>query len=379
MSERGWDVTAMPSIRSCQSNTVTLPKVETWYKVFIHRVYRPDFRQTSSFGRILSSLFMLMGWSWRALRYNRSSPEVVIIGTDPNVAALVAIPWRLLRPSSCIVHWCHIAHPAVPLSTGMKPVRSLAKDIIGRLWRSAYRRCDVIADLGYSKPDALVKYGSRSQLITITPWSSVEPNEIVHADHELRQKMFGDAKLGLLYSCELGRPQQIDKFAELARLVRQDAVHFCFAGRKNDLADIEHSFRPTESNISLFELTERNTLEEQLRPSDFYMVSPRPEWTGPVVPDNFFDALACGRGVIFSGDEDATIARWIKEYKLGWVLTNENLVSIANELNHLSMQPSQLAAMQARCLTVYREVFSKEKQIEKFAKICESLHSHGSS
>lgn len=379
MSERGWDVTAMPSIRSCQNDTAALPKVETWYRVFIHRVYRPDFRQTSNFGRILSSLFMLMGWSWRALRYTRSSPEVVIIGADPKLAVLVAIPWRLFRPGSRIVHWCHLAHREEPLPTGLQPLRSLARNIIRGLLQYAYRRCDVIADLGSCNPVVLPNFGSSSQHVTITPWSSVDPNEVVHTDHETRKKMFGDAKLGLLYSDEFGRPHQIDEFAELARLLRDDSVHFCFVDRKNNLADLENGFRPTDTNISLVGLNSQNTPEKHLQTCDFYLVSLRSEWNSSAAPDNFFDALACGRGVIFSGDEEATIARWINEYKLGWVVTNRNLASIANELRRLAVQPSELASMRSRCLAVYREVFSKEKQIDKFAKLCESIHSQGSS
>ena len=37
VSDKGWDVTAMPSICSSQRNTFGLPQVETWYRVLIYR------------------------------------------------------------------------------------------------------------------------------------------------------------------------------------------------------------------------------------------------------------------------------------------------------------------------------------------------------
>ena len=112
---------------------------------------------------------------------------------------------------------------------------------------------------------------------------------------------------------------------------------------------------------------------------DFHLVSLRPEWTGSVVPSKFFGAIASGRGVIFSGREESAIARWTRQYDLGWVLTSGNLEEISGELRRISQQPEGLDALHSRCLQVNRDVFSKEQQIEKNAALCSLLHSQGSS
>ena len=370
MSHRGWDVTAMPSIRSCHNAAPPLPKREAWEGVKIHRVYRPNFKQASNKGRILNMVFMLWAWTCRALVTPRSPNEVVVIGTDPTLGVLVAIPWRILRPKSRIIHWCHDVYPEAPIAEGMLSNSSLLTRTIRWFLRRAYRRCDAIIDLGNCMRQLLAQYGSQAQQATITPWSLVEPAEITVADPETRRELFGNAKLGLLYSGNLGRAHQFEDFVALARALKNDSIQVCFAGRGPRLAELEQLVQPTDANISFQGFAPEEVLEKRLGACDFHLVSLRPEWTGTVVPSKFFGALASGRGVIFSGSEDSAIAGWIREYQLGWVLTPHNVAEVAAELRRIAACPDELAAMRARCFRVYRDVFSKQRQIEKFAERC---------
>ncbi len=141
-------VTAMPSVRSCHDGEAAYAKHEVWNGVEIHRVWRPDWKQSSNKGRIGNTLFMLLGWTWRAIWTRRAKNETVVIGTDPPLSVLVAIPWRLFRPMGS-------DHSLVPRSL---PTRSRGRRIFSAdswlvkglnvLMRFAYARCDVIADLG---------------------------------------------------------------------------------------------------------------------------------------------------------------------------------------------------------------------------------------
>lgn len=369
MVKKKWDVTAMPSIRSCHHDAQPLPKSETWEGVNIHRVYRPNFKQASNKGRILNMLFMLLAWTWRAVVTRRRRNEVVIIGTDPTLGILVAIPWRILRPSSTIIHWCHDVYPEAPIAEGMLSNRSVLTRLIRWCLRRAYRRCNAIVDLGDCMRKLLAAYGSKGIQQTITPWSLVEPQAVAVADIETRNDLFGNAKLGLLYSGNLGRAHQFEDFVALARLLQQDSVHVCFAGRGPRLAELEQMIQPSDNNISFQGFAPEEVLEKRLGACDFHLVSLRPEWTGTVVPSKFFGALASGRGVIFSGSENSAIAQWIRQYELGWVLTRENVTEVAASLREIAQRPKELAALRERCFKVYQEVFSREKQMEKFIQL----------
>jgi glycosyltransferase involved in cell wall biosynthesis len=367
MTARGWDVTAMPANRSCHQDTEPLPKSESWNQVSIRRVYRPNFRQASNKGRILNMIFMLWAWSWRAIVTPRSRHESVIIGTDPTLAILVAIAWRIFRPRSTLVHWCHDVYPEAAVAEGMLRDNGLITRMLRWLLRRAYRRCDKIIDLGSCMRELLARYGSKAQQYTVTPWSLVEPKSVAVADAATRSDLFGDAKIGLLYSGNLGRAHQFEDFVALAREVKEDSIHFCFAGRGPRLSELEQLVQPSDTNIGFRGFAPEEVLEKRLGACDFHLVSLRPEWTGAVVPSKFFGALASGRGVIFSGSEQSAIAQWIVKYQLGWVLTRENAPEVAADLRRIAKRPEELAALRERCFRVYQDVFSREKQIRAMA------------
>ncbi len=263
-------VVAMPSVRSCHDGKAAYAKSENWNGVEIRRVWRPDWKQSSNKGRIGNALFMLLGWTWRAVWTRRSKHETVVIGTDPPLSVLVAIPWRVFRPRARIIHWCHDLYPQAAVAEGIFKADSWVVKILNALLRVAYARCDVIADLGLCMRDELLaasgqRLGENGERpsppaslpkelrvassewrgeikkpsrVTLTPWALVEPVGVLEADEAVRRELFGDAKLGLLYSGNLGRAHVYEPFVELARRVAGDSIAFCYAGRGAGMASL---------------------------------------------------------------------------------------------------------------------------------------------
>jgi hypothetical protein len=92
-----------------------------------------------------------------------------------------------------------------------------------------------------------------------------------------------------------------------------------------------------------------------------------------VVPSKFFGALAAGRPVLFVGSADSSLARWIQEFEIGWVLTSENLHQVKGQLLLYMESTEKIAAMQQRCFRVYQQFFSRTTQIQKFDQSLRSL------
>jgi len=364
MAARGWDVTAMPCHRGCRDESITHPLTESWAGGRIDRVWRPNLKQSSGKGRILNAAWMLGGWSWRAFTMPRHKNEVMVVGTDPILSVLVALPWKFFRPEAKIVHWCHDLYPEAAVSEGMLKASSLPVRMLKGLLKQAYRKCGLIANLGPCMAALLKQYGSPAKTATLTPWALVEPAEIVPPDADVRGKLFGpQAGLGLLYSGTFGRAHTYEEFLSLARLLRDSTVKFCFAGRGNRAEELKKAVTAEDTNVSFAGFAPEAELEKRLTACDLHLVSLRPEWTGTVVPSKFFGALAAGRGVLYAGSPDSAIARWVREFNVGWVLTAENLPQVAAELRVMSSDPSALAALRQRCFATYRTHFSKDHQL----------------
>jgi glycosyltransferase involved in cell wall biosynthesis len=170
----------------------------------------------------------------------------------------------------------------------------------------------------------------------------------------------------LLYSGNFGQAHSFDEFLELARRLRGEPIHFCFGVRGNRVDALKTAVRSDDCNVSFAGFAPESVLEARLAAADIHLASLRPNWTGVVVPSKFFGSLASGRPVIFAGPLDSCIARWITEHDVGWVLNQESLPAIAQELRELARDKEKLRSIQQRCHDVYQRHFSLGRIMDRW-------------
>lgn len=362
LQKRGWEVIAMPCNRGCRDETKKFKAYENWNGIEIHRIRRPRFRQSSAAGRILNAIWMISAWSIVAFRKKKVPDiDVLVIGTDPVLSVLVAKIWKLVRPDTRIAHWCFDLYPEAPIAEGILKADSLLVKAIKKLLKSAYKDCDIIADIGDCMRDKLRVYGISSQKVTLVPWALKEPQQLLPVDTIERKKCFGDARLAISYSGNFGRAHSYELFLELARRLRGQGIKFAFSIRGNRADELKKSINSDDDNISFVPFAPMERLEARLSASDIHLTSLKTQWAGIVVPSKFFGSLAIGRPVMFAGSSKSALAKWIDVYEIGWVLTKENLDSVAEELIELSNDSERLKQLQKRCYSVYQQNFSKKQ------------------
>lgn len=373
MAAQGWKVTAMPAARLCHGDGPLLLR-EQWHSVTIKRVWRPAFKQSSNLGRILNAATMIAMWSWRALVHRRATTEAVIIGTDPILAILAAIPWRVLRPRTSIIHWCHDLHPQASIAEGAINPNSWTTRALKWALARAYRRCDVIVDLGpcmraLLQADSALPSAPERGFETITPWALSEPAKVVEADADVRRELFGDCRLSCLYSGNLGRAHDYEQFVLLAKLVKDDSISFCFAGRGQRLQQLQDALVGQDHAIRFADFADESELQLRLGAGDIHLVSLCENWTGTVVPSKFFGALAIGRPVLFVGSADCSIARWVTGLGVGWHLHSKNASEVAEQLRVLAAATAARRQLNQHCWDIYQSHFAKAEQLGRWSKV----------
>lgn len=366
LAQRGWEVEALTSNRSCHGDASYQPRSEVWQGVRIHRIWRPGWKQASGKGRILNALWMIAAWSRLAFRRPGRLPEVLFLGTDPVLSVLVAGVVKTLRPQVKIVHWAYDLYPEAAVADGILRGRSGFVRLLQRLLRWAYGSCDLIADLGICMRRRLQFYSPGCRQITLPPWALAEPPAVCQADPELRQRLFGAARLTLLYSGNFGRAHEYADFLALARRLRGTGIEFGFAVRGNRVAELRAAVTPADTNVRFLSFAAEAELASHLATGDIHLVSLRRQWTGIVVPSKFFGSLAAGRPVLFSGESDSCLSQWIQQLGVGWQLTPDSVHDIANQLLHLADHPDNLARLQTRCFDVYHAHFSRRRIVDAF-------------
>ena len=363
----GWEVEALPCNRGCHNEKkIYSTKTEIHQSVFYRRIWRPGLKQKFFFTRLLNSIWMIVGWSRLAFRSESSRPDIVLIGTEPVFAALTAVPLRFFSKKIILVHWCFDMHPEAGISEGMSKDSILVR-ITKIMMLQAYRSFDFIADIGQCMRERLRVYNHGAYEKEITPWAIIEPKKTVSCDQDVRRELFGEAKIGILYSGNFGLAHEFSDFLALARSLRFNKdVHFCFSIRGKRAELFRKSITHEDTNISFTDFVPIEKLEKHLGSADIHLLSLKKNFTGISVPSKFFGSIASGRPIIYSGAQDSAIAKWILKHKLGWTVDADNISKIVDTICRLASNNSELVELQNHCHKIYNNFFSRQIMIDKW-------------
>jgi glycosyltransferase involved in cell wall biosynthesis len=281
---------------------------------------------------------------------------------------IVARFWKMLRPKMRVAHWCFDLYPEAAFADGLLPENGLPARILRACLKSAYDACDLIVDIGSCMRRKLDAYRPHSRRATLVPWALEEPREALDLPAGEREALFGNAKLGLIYSGNFGRAHSHQPILALARRLRPEGVHLAFSVRGNSVQVLRDALTPEDTNVSFASFAAPEQLAARLACADIHVVSLREEWTGTVVPSKFFGALAAGRPVLFCGSPDCAIADWIRKDSLGWVLTPENVDDVAQSLTRIMNAPEEMKEMRSRCHRVYQERFARDIIVKQWGQ-----------
>lgn len=375
LMERGWEVTGCCCNRSCRDPLLRFPRSTDWNGVKIRRIWRPGFSQSSSHGRLLNALWIIGTWSLMALNPFLHVSQLVI-GTDPILSVLVALPWKLIRPRTRIAHWCFDLYPDAAIADRLISEKGMVARTLNWLLSAAYRRCDLVADLGPCMKAGLTKYlGEHQSATTIPVWAIVEPQAPVSVDESERHSLFGDATLALMYSGNFGKAHSYKEVFDLAAEFSPREARFVFSARGNRVGDLMHAMKAGPPNVKMAEFATIESLEKRLAAADIHIVTLRSEWTGAVIPSKFFGAIAAGRPVLFVGSTSSAIAKWVEQFGIGWVLDTGcsagatyqiEIQRIVRELKELAGDRALLQKLFNHCHSVYQANFSRQRILDQW-------------
>ena len=380
--ERGWEVTGFAGNRGCRDESLTYPPTSVQDGVLLRRIWRPALRQSSTRGRLLNAAWMIGAWSLLAL--SQEPPEVIIVGTDPVLSVTAAIFWKLIHPETRILHWCFDLYPEAAFADGLLSPSGIIARALAFLLKHAYASCDAIVDIGPCMRNRLAPYiqarptdRKLATQATIVPWALEEPGGVLPPSLDERKAIGGTSRLVLLYSGSFGRAHTSKDLLALAQALRGADAAFAFSVQGNCEPQLraEIAALPTGSACEIRQVpfASAQRVLDRLAAPDIHLVSLADTWTGLVVPSKCFGALAVGRPLLFSGSRSSSIALWIEQYQLGWVLDADNIHDVAADLQDYIGDASRIRAMQQRCFETYQQHFSRTSGIDHMHAILQEL------
>jgi glycosyltransferase involved in cell wall biosynthesis len=371
LCSNGWNVQVLAGNRYHSQPGKIVPHKNVRNGVSIIRSWCPPFPNSKNIGRLFNSFYLSTVWLTKLIFANT---DVVIFGTNPPFSYYMIPFLNIFRPKLRLVLWGFDLYPEAIIADGIK-IPKVIKLML--LWWAgiSYRCFDLLVDIGPCMRKRFLTYHPYAKYETIVPWALKEPIGLEYPDDTMRFDLFKDAKLGILYSGTIGKAHQFEEFILLARELRKRnaSIRFCFAGRGNSYRQLCNMVIPEDDNISFAGFIKEELLSRRLASADIHMISLRQGWEGISVPSKFFGSLAAGRPLLYSGTSDSCIAKLIKEDELGFIVKMDNINIIANKLEALSHNKSELFQMQQHTFIFYNTYFSKKIQWMQWDKCLRSF------
>lgn len=286
------------------------------------------FGRRSACGRVLdyASFFLTAGCR---LAFGGPKPDCIVALTTPPFTGLLVKAAAALRGARH-VHWIMDLYPDAMVAHGMLREGSIAHALLAAMTRASLRGSAAILTLSPGMAGRVTRYAANAASVTWVPlWAPAWlcPVSDAAAADRRRARGWGD-ELVLLYAGNMGLGHLFEEFLAAAGCQRRAGgpagagphVRFVFSGDGKRRADIQAFVdRHPDAGIELLGYQPAEELGQHLCSADVLLASLDPAWEGSIMPSKLQAAFTVGKSVIFVGDPEGSMGRWIRESGGGWV------------------------------------------------------------
>jgi glycosyltransferase involved in cell wall biosynthesis len=366
LAELGWTITVLTA-------TSALPMDEANNR---HRVVRLGRQQKAAdatksvTGKTLAGLrFLGSCLLWCSFRAHRN--DLVFIVSNPPFIGLIGPILKIVRRLSYIYLFQDL-FPRSAVLSGVLPAQGLSTQIWAALMQWICRHSAATVVLNQAMAQRLQQESSRRlPLIVIHNWAIELGSASPRATNPFAIEYGFQSRFTIQYSGNFGRLHDINTLIDAAAQLQNDpAIQFLFIGGGAKQQEIQQAGL---SNVLLLPYQPRPRLPESLAACDLACISLIPGAEHTLAPCKLYGILASGRGLVLIAGPNCDLAELVQHEKIGIVVAPGDSELLAQQLQHLSQQPEEVAAMGKRAKRVYAEHFGFERSLKHYNELLLSL------
>jgi colanic acid biosynthesis glycosyl transferase WcaI len=330
----------------------------------IVRLWAPKVGREWFLGRLLGFLAFYFQVAW--LLWTRPQGSDVVAMTTPPFLNWLGAIGKSLRGGR-LISWEMDVYPELLYSTRLISKNGLIGRLVAKVTQFARSSTDLTLVLGPCMTEVVTKGGvPEESCFELHNWAD---GDILHSSTAPGLR----PQLVVLYSGNLGVAHDWETVACATDILRYDAVRFVFAGGGVGIKHLRAALEVTRENVQFQGACKLGQLSSVLNAADIGLVTQTQASLGCVVPSKFYGLLAVGRGVLYVGPEEATVAQVIRETGCGWIVRLGDSEGMARLIRGLEADRGRVREVGERARRVFDERFTREKGVARFWELLASL------
>jgi glycosyltransferase involved in cell wall biosynthesis len=290
--------------------------------ILVKRVNVPRFNKNSLLLRILGFILLTTGIAFKILVHVKKGDKLVLVTNPPTLLPVTAFLKKLKGFRFIII--VHDVFPENAVAGEMISEKSILYKFILALFNWSYRVADRLIVVGNDMKELFYeKVGYKKPIRVITNWA--DHTDIFPTDFSDFFKNYlpeSKSKVLIQFAGNIGRVQGLEQLFRLLGKIKNHSWYLVLIGdgaQKEMLEKIVSEYRIT--NIQFLSSRPRKEQNDFLNACDIGLVTLSPGMFGLGVPSKVYNIFSAGKPILYIGDRNAEISRYIHENNVGWAFS----------------------------------------------------------
>lgn len=337
-------------------------------KIIIKRIRIPKLNKNLFLSRTIGFFLFAFGVGIKILFNVNSGDKLVLVTNPPILLPLIAFLKKFKKFGYIII--VHDVFPENAVAAGIIKKESFLFIALSSVFNTSYKSADRLITVGSDmKEFFLQKIGNKVPIRVITNWA--DHNEIFPiktSDFYRNYLNESKGKIIIQFAGNIGRVQGLELLFQELVTIENSFYHFVLVGdgaQKKHLLDFTYNNKLEQ--IQFIASRSRSEQNDFLNACDIGLVTLSPGMFGLGVPSKIYNIFSAGKPVIYIGDKNSEISRYIIDNSAGWAFSWDEKLKIKDFFEKIGddLRPQiKIRGKNARAL-VERD-FTKDSILESY-------------
>lgn len=335
--------------------------------ILVKRVSVPRFNKNSLLLRMLGYILLTTGIAFKILVHVNRGDKLVLVTNPPTLLPVTAFLKKLKGFRFIII--VHDVFPENVVVGGVISEKSILYKLFLALFNWSYQVADRLIVVGNDMKELFYeKVDNKKPIKVITNWAdhtAIFP--IKTSDFSKNYLPESKNKVLIQFAGNIGRVQGLEQLFRLLGKIKNHSWYLVLIGDGAQKALLEKIVKEYHiNNIQFLSSRPRNEQNVFLNACDIGLVTLSPGMFGLGVPSKVYNIFSAGKPVLYIGDRNAEISRYIHANNVGWAFSWDDQDLITNFFENINQIADEIPikGVNARILT--ERSFTKDTILDNY-------------